>query len=385
MARLLSLLGAVALGWAFSTLLQAQVDLPPFTPNVVDTTLDLGTPGIERVNLTIQALRGQSDIRAAVLILPTLDGESIESLSERAFRTWELGEKGKDNGLLLVIARDDRKVRIETGYGLEGDLPDAICKRVLEAEFNHRMREGKLEEAIDAVLRTLSAIRAKEIDPQALRVPQPPPLPEESGEDVFDLSAGLTVWGAYCFFVLVPPLIWSRLKGRKVTKLEAALDKKARRELAEASGATKKPAPWFLRPFLMVNPGIFFFLGIGFWRPENLLAIILLGSGALVALIVWGYRSSTRHYNSPEAFMAFLAQQKKEAKAREEQLIREGYMELGPDGKARYTEKWHERERENASRRSSRSSSSSSSDSDSGSSSSSGGGRSGGGGASSSW
>lgn len=379
MTRLLSFLGAVVLGWAFSAPLQAQVEIPPFTPNVVDTTLDLGTPGSERINQTIQAVRGQSDIRAAVFILPTLDGESIESLAERAFRTWELGEKGKDNGLLLVIARDDRKVRIETGYGLEGDLPDAICKRVLEAEFNHRMREGKLEEAVDAVLRTLSAIRAKEVDPQALRVPQPPPLPEESSEEVFNFSAGLTVWGVYCFFVLVPPLIWSWFKGRKVAKLEAVLDKKTRGELAEASGATKEPAPWFLKPFLMLNPGIFFFLGIGFWRPEDLLAIILLASGALVALIVWGYRSSTRHFNSKEAFMAFVEQQKKEAAQREEQLIREGYMTRGPNGKTSYTEKWHERERERASRRSSSGSSSSSS------SSSSGGGRSGGGGASSSW
>jgi uncharacterized protein len=86
--------------------------------------------------------RDSSSNQIAILIVPSLNGEILEEFSLRVAEAWKLGTKEKDNGVLLLVAVEDRKVRIETGYGLEGVLTDALSNRIIRNEIAPRFREG---------------------------------------------------------------------------------------------------------------------------------------------------------------------------------------------------------------------------------------------------
>jgi uncharacterized protein len=95
----------------------------------------------------------------AVLAIPTLDGEDIEGFSIRVAENWKIGKKGFDNGVILVVAIKDRKLRLEVGYGLEGVLPDAIAKQIISDYIVPRFRSqdyaGGIIAGIDAVLKVI--------------------------------------------------------------------------------------------------------------------------------------------------------------------------------------------------------------------------------------
>jgi uncharacterized protein len=91
----------------------------------------------------------------AVLTVPSLDGDTLEDFSIRVATTWKIGHQGNDNGVLLLIARDDRRIRIEVGYGLEGVLPDAVANRIIRQVIVPRFRDqdffGGVEAAVSAI------------------------------------------------------------------------------------------------------------------------------------------------------------------------------------------------------------------------------------------
>ena len=92
-----------------------------------------------------------------VAIFSSLEEESLEDFSIRLAEQWKIGRKGKDNGVILLIFKNDRKVRIEVGYGLEAVLTDAVAKLIIENEITPRFREGKFDEGIE---RAVDALRA---------------------------------------------------------------------------------------------------------------------------------------------------------------------------------------------------------------------------------
>jgi uncharacterized protein len=95
-----------------------------------------------------------------VLTVPSLEGESLEEYSLKVAETWKLGQKGKDNGLLLLVSSGDRKVRIEVGRGLEGDLTDLTCGLIIRHEIVPRFRDGDYDAGVKAgVVSILAAIR----------------------------------------------------------------------------------------------------------------------------------------------------------------------------------------------------------------------------------
>jgi len=98
--------------------------------------------------------------QVAVLTIRSLEGEAIEAYSLRVAEAWRLGQKGKDNGVLLIIARDDRKVRIEVGRGLEGDLPDITCGTIIRHEIVPRFKSGDYDggtrAGVEAILGAIS-------------------------------------------------------------------------------------------------------------------------------------------------------------------------------------------------------------------------------------
>ncbi|MBX9648577.1 MAG: YgcG family protein [Xanthobacteraceae bacterium] len=139
---------ALLLGWVLPA--QATVAVPPLVGRVVDLTGTLSTNDVSAMNQTIRAFEARKGSQVAVLIVPSTDGEAIEQFSLRVAEAWKIGRKKIDDGVLLVIAKNDRKLRIEVGYGLEGALTDVTSKRIIDEIITPHFRSGDFAGGISA-------------------------------------------------------------------------------------------------------------------------------------------------------------------------------------------------------------------------------------------
>jgi uncharacterized protein len=122
--------------------IQAEQPVPKFNSWVVDLTNTLTPTQKQLLEQQLKQLAETKGSQLAVLIVPTTTPESIEQYSIRVAEKWQLGRKGIDDGVLLLIAKNDRKLRIEVGYGLEGVIPDAIAKRVISEIITPYFKAG---------------------------------------------------------------------------------------------------------------------------------------------------------------------------------------------------------------------------------------------------
>ena len=100
-----------------------------------------------------------------ILVIPSLQGNSLEEYSLRVAEAWKIGQRDKDNGVLLLIAIDDRKMRIETGYGLEGSLTDAVSSRIIRNEIAPRFRANDFDGGVEAgVMAIIQAIKGEYVN-----------------------------------------------------------------------------------------------------------------------------------------------------------------------------------------------------------------------------
>jgi uncharacterized protein len=103
-------------------------------------------------------------------MVPTTQPETVDQYAVRVEEKWKLGRKGVDDGVVLVVAKDDRKLRIEVGYGLEGVLPDAIAKRIIEEEIVPRFKQGDFYGGISAgVERIIKVVDGEPLPPPKAR------------------------------------------------------------------------------------------------------------------------------------------------------------------------------------------------------------------------
>lgn len=107
------------------------------------------------INSRLEALRSKTTAEMAVVVVPSVGDSPIEDWSEQLFTSWGIGKKDKDNGVLLVIAVDDRKARIQTGYGVEGVLPDISCAAIIRDDIAPAMRDGNLALALNNAVSTV--------------------------------------------------------------------------------------------------------------------------------------------------------------------------------------------------------------------------------------
>ncbi len=138
------------LALAASSLAAAVADVPYLSGRVVDHAEILSAPVREKIGEKLKAHELKSTDQVVVLTVPTIGDESIEQYATRVFADWKLGQQGKDNGVLLIVAPKDRKMRIEVGYGLEGTLTDAISSRIIRNEMTPRFKSGDYDGGIDA-------------------------------------------------------------------------------------------------------------------------------------------------------------------------------------------------------------------------------------------
>ncbi|HEY5807521.1 MAG TPA: TPM domain-containing protein [Povalibacter sp.] len=224
-------------------------EVPPFAPNVVDLSGVLTVEEIGQLNATIAKIRQENHVLAAVLIVPTTQPGSIEQAAEEVFRTWQLGSQGTDNGLLILAATGDRRVRIEVGYGLEGAIPDVMANRIIQSTLVPNFKEQRYAAGLVAALERCGALAAQ--------------------RETFDVEAATTPAAAppvrpWLRTMVWPALIWIGLIVVVPVALRFAAVQRAVREHHAHPGIwhiiNPSGASLFVTLFLLVNPGMFFLI-----------------------------------------------------------------------------------------------------------------------------
>ncbi len=163
MRRLFHGLFLSAAFFLFSSAPLFALDVPK-RPNgyVSDYAKILSDSARQRLEQVLKDFEEKTSNQVLVATFPRLEGDALESYSIRLAEAWKPGQKGKDNGVILVIFKEDRKVRIEVGYGLEGVLTDALSRQIIENEIVPRFRAGDYDGGIEqAVAAILSATRGE--------------------------------------------------------------------------------------------------------------------------------------------------------------------------------------------------------------------------------
>ncbi len=163
-------------------------DFPRFSAPVVDAADAIPDEAERNVSRTLDDYQRRSGNQIAVAVVETLGDNSIEDYSEDLFDAWGVGEKDKDNGVLLVIAMNERAIRIEVGFGLEGDLTDIESGRIVREQISPRMLAGDRAGAIEA---GTDAIRVALGDDEAVAPPMPEGPDDDSGGNFLPIFFGL--------------------------------------------------------------------------------------------------------------------------------------------------------------------------------------------------
>ncbi|MBN9460100.1 MAG: YgcG family protein [Burkholderiales bacterium] len=200
---------------ALGVLAQDLQPVPPLTGRVVDLTGTLSAPQKQALTGELEALEQRKGAQLVILMVPTTAPEAIEQYGIRVAEAWKIGRgtvdgKRVDDGVLLLVAKDDRKVRIEVGYGLEGAIPDAYARRIIAETIAPHFRQGDFTGGLQAGVAAL----VKLIDGE----PLPPPAWSDSqaqaqaqGQGQGDSSVD---WLAILLGVFIVAMIVRQLLGR---------------------------------------------------------------------------------------------------------------------------------------------------------------------------
>lgn len=140
----------------------AALNIPKPTGYINDRA-DIISPEVElKLEQFLKDFDKSDSTQVSILTIPTLDGESLEDYSLRVLESWGLGQKDKDNGALLLVAKAERKIRIEVGYGLEGRLTDLLAGRIVDNEISPRFKQGDFDGGIvSGVVGIAQAVRGE--------------------------------------------------------------------------------------------------------------------------------------------------------------------------------------------------------------------------------
>ncbi|MFY9328559.1 MAG: YgcG family protein [Georgfuchsia sp.] len=132
-----------------------EVAIPPLAERVTDLTGTLTPEQKAQLQSALAQIETAKGAQVAILLLPTTQPETIEQFGIRLADAWKVGRKGVDDGAIVIVAKDDRRMRIEVGYGLEGAIPDVISKRIVSDMMAPRFKQGDfyggLQVAVEAI------------------------------------------------------------------------------------------------------------------------------------------------------------------------------------------------------------------------------------------
>lgn len=180
---------------------QQLASIPPLTSPVIDQTGTLSAADTETLRSQAQELRKKGGGQLQILIVQSTRPEDIFSYAQRVFSEWKLGEAGKDSGVLLVVAREDRDVRIHVGYGLEGGIPDATAKRIIEEVVVPKFKQDDYAGGIVAGTGWLARIMSGEAVPE--QTMNPDAAGQNAGSDTVYALFGLSGFLAFLLLIFV--------------------------------------------------------------------------------------------------------------------------------------------------------------------------------------
>src|SRR5476651_1196165 len=187
---------ALMLCWAFAAM--ADVAVPPLTGRVVDKTATLSSSDIASLDQTLKDFEARKGSQVAVLIVPTTQPETIEQYSLRVAEAWKIGRKKIDDGAILVVAKDDRKLRIEVGYGLEGALTDVTSKRIIDEVITPKFKSGDFDGGISAGVARIIGV----VDGEPLPAPAPQASHGSNSDDWISFLNPLNPFTLFGIYVL---------------------------------------------------------------------------------------------------------------------------------------------------------------------------------------
>ena len=195
LSRRLVRLIPVALLMCVAGLVWAQVAVPNYAHRVTDLTATLSAEQTAALESRLADFEARKGSQIAVLIVPTTEPEDIAQYGIRVAEAWKTGRAKQDDGVILLVAKNDRKLRLEVGRGLEGAIPDAIAKRIISETISPKFKSGDFYGGIDAGLTQLMSL----VEGEAL----PPPAPEASKQrGSVDAFLPLLIGGVIVGFIL---------------------------------------------------------------------------------------------------------------------------------------------------------------------------------------
>jgi len=145
----LLLVGCLLFGIASSQAADGLVDIPPLQTAVTDLTQTLSAEEQAALNQKLSQFSQQAGSQVAVLLLPSTQPEDIAQFGIRLADAWKIGRAKEDDGVIIIVAKNDRKMRIEVGYGLEGAIPDAIAKRIISEQISPAFKQGQFYQGLN--------------------------------------------------------------------------------------------------------------------------------------------------------------------------------------------------------------------------------------------
>jgi len=137
-------------------------EIPKYVGHVNDFAKMLSSGTATSLEQQLKDFEAQTSTEVAVVTIESLEGEDLEGYSHRLAESWGVGQKNTNNGVVLLIAKADKKIRIEVGRGLEGALPDIIAKEIVDLDITPSFKEGKFDEGVTkGVAKILSAVRGE--------------------------------------------------------------------------------------------------------------------------------------------------------------------------------------------------------------------------------
>ncbi|WP_428979625.1 TPM domain-containing protein [Hansschlegelia zhihuaiae] len=215
------LTAAVAIACSsFAAPVRADLTFPAFTNYVVDAANVLPPAEEQALVAKLKAFHDRSGHQFAVATVPSLQGASVEDYGNRLFRDWKIGDQTRNDGALLLIAPTERKVRIEVGYGLEGDLTDAVSRLIIENAILPRFKAGDLPGGIARGADDVIAVFSGQADDYQRRAA----LADRSKEETPLFVSIFMV----CFFLFFLYVLWRAIRS------------------GGARGVSRRHGPWII-------------------------------------------------------------------------------------------------------------------------------------------
>ena len=174
-------------------------EVPYLSGRVMDETRTLSQTTLVEITRQLQEHEARTSNQMVVLIIASLDGEDLESYSHRVAETWQLGQAAKDNGVLLLIVKSDRKLRLEVGYGLEDTLTDLKSKHILDYEIVPHFKQGDYDAGVQAGVQATLGVLEGTYEPAT---PQP-----DRGDLIARILFGIPFLGIFFFVVGIFTLV----------------------------------------------------------------------------------------------------------------------------------------------------------------------------------